>query len=355
MAAPAPVTEKVPPLSLALPAMLTAPMSPVAQPGGSELAAACVTATLSIVAVASRVASWLVSARPASGEVPSAIVWRPIVVQLDPSLEYDAVIASALRVSRTHFGATPDAPTLLQVGVKDALFVRRFERVGDLARDCHCLVQRNRTAADPIGERRPFDELENQRRRVVRLLEAVNRRDVGMVERREELRFADESVEPIGIARKQDRQNLERDAAIEFDVARAIDLAHPAGADPLHDFIAGDATAGPEPGRRWNRFSKELACLAARGQQRLHLPAQRVVPTARGREPARTIGCRPLDSLREQILDPPPPVRFGVHDAERIPDARLKARAPAILGLLVLAFKTIRRKTERGESAWRTG
>ena len=52
-----------------------------------------------------------------------------------------------------------------------------------------------------------------------------------MVERREDLRFALEPREPIGIAGEGVGQDLQRDVAIELRVARAIDLPHPAGAD----------------------------------------------------------------------------------------------------------------------------
>jgi len=51
----------------------------------------------------------------------------------------------------------------LQVAMDDAVLVRRFERVGDLARDRQGLVQRKRAVGNAIGERRTVDELEDQR------------------------------------------------------------------------------------------------------------------------------------------------------------------------------------------------
>ena len=63
------------------------------------------------------------------------------------------------------------------------------------------------------------------------VLEAVDRRDVRMVERGEDLRLALEAREPLGIARERVGQNLQRDVAVELGVAGPIDLAHPAGAD----------------------------------------------------------------------------------------------------------------------------
>ena len=45
----------------------------------------------------------------------------------------------------------------------DALLVRRLERFGDLPRDRQRLIERNRSARDPIGERRALDQLHDQR------------------------------------------------------------------------------------------------------------------------------------------------------------------------------------------------
>ena len=52
-----------------------------------------------------------------------------------------------------------------------------------------------------------------------------------MVQRRQRLRFARESRQAIRIAREEIRQDLDRDVAIELRIARAVDLAHPAGAE----------------------------------------------------------------------------------------------------------------------------
>ena len=69
-------------------------------------------------------------------------------------------------------------------------------------------------------------------------------RDVGMVQRRENLRFPFETAEPIGVVGKGGGQYLDRDVAIEPGIARAIDLAHAAGAEGREDFIGTEARAG---------------------------------------------------------------------------------------------------------------
>ena len=58
-----------------------------------------------------------------------------------------------------------------------------------------------------------------------------------MVQRRQQLRFALESSDAIGIVRENVWKNLECDVAIQFGVERAIYLAHTAGADELADFV----------------------------------------------------------------------------------------------------------------------
>jgi hypothetical protein len=75
------------------------------------------------------------------------------------------------------------------------------------------------------------DQFHHQRERAVAFLDAVDLRDVGMVERRQRLRLALEARPPLGIRRQQIRQDFDRDVAIELDVAGAVDLAHSAGAD----------------------------------------------------------------------------------------------------------------------------
>src|SRR5262249_42213293 len=103
-----------------------------------------------------------------------------------------------------------------------------LERLYDLTCDRDSLVDLESAALDPIGERRAFDELQHERVNPARVLETVNGRDIRVVERREDLRFAFEARESIRIARKRGRQDLDGHVAIQFRIARAIDLAHSA-------------------------------------------------------------------------------------------------------------------------------
>jgi len=62
--------------------------------------------------------------------------------------------------------------------VNDPRLVRRLQRGDDLFPDEQRLVERERAARQPVGERLPGNELEHQVDRAVLLVEAVDRADV---------------------------------------------------------------------------------------------------------------------------------------------------------------------------------
>src|SRR5262245_27081947 len=64
----------------------------------------------------------------------------------------------------------------------------------------------------------------------------MDRPDVRVVERCEQLRLALESREAIRIEGEDSGQHFQRDVSIEPRVARSIDFAHPAGTDGSDDF-----------------------------------------------------------------------------------------------------------------------
>ena len=84
----------------------------------------------------------------------------------------------------------------------DAGIVRGFERQGDLMRERQRLVGRNRALGDAIGERGSFDQFQHEGRLAILLLEAVDGRDVRVVQRRQDLGFPLESREACGISRR---------------------------------------------------------------------------------------------------------------------------------------------------------
>jgi len=81
------------------------------------------------------------------------------------------------------------------------------------------------------------------------LFQAVDLRDVRVIQRGERLRFAFESRQSIRIVGERVGKNLQRDVTIEFRVPRAIDLAHPTRAERGDDLVGSEARAWRKPHR----------------------------------------------------------------------------------------------------------
>jgi len=67
---------------------------------------------------------------------------------------------------------------------------------------------------------------------------------MGMIQRREDLRFALESRQALGIGGEQIRQDLDGDVAMQPRVAGAIHLPHAARANGRNDFVRPEASTG---------------------------------------------------------------------------------------------------------------
>src|SRR5262245_4075224 len=102
----------------------------------------------------------------------------------------------------------------------DALGMRGFECLGDLTPILDGRVDWNWTA-----EYLAFDQLQNQMVHVARLLQAVDRRDIGMIERRQHSRFSPEAGEPLGIIRECRWQRFYGDITTEARIVRPVHLA----------------------------------------------------------------------------------------------------------------------------------
>ena len=107
----------------------------------------------------------------------------------------------------------------------DALLMGCLESFGDLARDNERFIDVQARYA--FRERRPFDQFHHQRahRRLScacwrGILNAVDMRDVGMVQRRQRLCFAMKSRQALGVGGDCIRQNLNRDLSTQSGVAR---------------------------------------------------------------------------------------------------------------------------------------
>ena len=81
----------------------------------------------------------------------------------------------------------------------DPLFVGRLERFRDLLGDRKRFTDRNGALGDAVGERRPFDQLQDQRSHTLGSFQPVDSADMRMVERGQQVRLAREPGASIGI------------------------------------------------------------------------------------------------------------------------------------------------------------
>src|SRR4051812_15179585 len=179
----------------------------------------------------------------------------------------DSVIAGAPLDAATTFAscsfARPKSSTLtvairtnfdvrrLQIAMNDALLVSGGERLGNLPRDGQRFGQRQWASRDPIRQRGALDELHHERVRVAGVFKAVDGGDVRVIDRGEQLRLAVESGQLQRVGGAECRQHLDRDVAAKLRVPRAIDLAHPTGADGLLNVVWTKTCAwGDGHGRR---------------------------------------------------------------------------------------------------------
>ena len=110
-------------------------------------------------------------------------------------------------------------------------FVRRLQRLGDLLGNPQRLVQRDWAFGNPVGQGRPFDQLQNERLGIVGRLDAVDRGNPRMVEAGEDVGFPLEASQPIRVSREGVGEDFQGDVAPELRVGGAIDLPHAAFAD----------------------------------------------------------------------------------------------------------------------------
>ena len=127
----------------------------------------------------------------------------------------------------------------------DASIVGRFQRLGDLLGDWQGLVERDWSLRDAVGQRRPFDQLQDERPLVASrfsgtFLQTVDRRDVGMIQRREHVGLALEPGESVTIVDEGVGEDLQRDIAAELCIRRPIHPAHAAFAEEGDDVVVSE-------------------------------------------------------------------------------------------------------------------
>ena len=123
----------------------------------------------------------------------------------------------------------------------DAGAMRRVERARDLDGQRERGVDWQRPLCQPsLSERLAVEQLHHEERRAVVLADVVQRADVRMGQLRDRARFAIEALAELRIGGERGGQHLDGDRAVEPRVARAIDLAHPAGAEGRQDLVRAE-------------------------------------------------------------------------------------------------------------------
>jgi hypothetical protein len=175
--------------------------------------------------------------------------------------------------------------------VDDAVRVRRFERLGYLAG----MIQDGGQGQRP-AQRLPFHEFEHQVVQFLGLLQTVDRRDAGVIQRGQGTRLAPEARQPFRVAGELGRQGLDRHVPAEFAVVRPVDLAHSSRAQHAEDAVrpqlpSRQRPARPRPRRglfRQHRLFQETTRLLVLRNEHLHATpscysmADRIAPARRG-------------------------------------------------------------------------
>ena len=122
----------------------------------------------------------------------------------------------------------------------DTRRMRGRQRSRDLRRDVEDGIDGQWFAHEPRAKRFPIHQREHEGAAAVALFDPVYRRDVRVVERRQQARFPFEACQPIGIVRERRRQDLDRDVAPQARIAGAIHVAHPAGAEQRPNLVGAE-------------------------------------------------------------------------------------------------------------------
>ncbi len=202
----------------------------------------------------------------------------------------------------------------LQVAVDDPDAVDRTDGAGERGRQLGGLAGRHRRAGQPLGERASLEHLEREVRHAADLAHLVDLDDVGMAYLGDDLGLDAESAELLGFDLEIVPDHLEGDRSLERPLEGLVDDPHPATAEQLKDFVAGDrgGAAVLRPGRRRvtiervdglgsDRHRRRAALVGSAGRRRV---VRRVRARHSGRffsaEGARDVALgRPEDRLRD--------------------------------------------------------
>ena len=125
----------------------------------------------------------------------------------------------------------------LQITVDDAFLVRFFERLGYLTRQLTSFLHRDWPPLQAGRKVFSFHELEHEKRADLRFLEPVNRSDMRVIQRRQNLRLTPKAREPLGTFRDLSGKHFDRHLPAKLRIPRPIDFAHTASPKRRHDRV----------------------------------------------------------------------------------------------------------------------
>ena len=113
--------------------------------------------------------------------------------------------ASLARPKSSTF-TVPSGRTLMLAGLRSRWMMPCSCAASSASTICRAIGSASSSGSGPsrdaVGQRRPLDELHHERARAATLFEAVDLRDVRVIERGQELGFALETREPVRVARE---------------------------------------------------------------------------------------------------------------------------------------------------------
>ena len=194
--------------------------------------------------------------RACSGDMYAAVpMITPICVAAPVSVgdcdgSPSGVVSSALANPKSRTLTVPSSRTLMFAGFRSRWITpaswAALQRLRDLSSNRQRVFEWHRAMRDTVGEGRPFDQLQDERQRVIRRLNPVDGSDARVVQTGQDVRFPLEPGEAVGVSGEGVGQNLQRDIAAELRVCRAIDLPHPPFADEGGHIVMAEAVTDGE-------------------------------------------------------------------------------------------------------------
>ncbi len=119
----------------------------------------------------------------------------------------------------------------------DPFFVCGFKGVCYLQAEGERFLPTERTANEPLREILTLDHFQDEKALAVHMLETVNSRYVGVVERREYVGLALKTGQPLGVVSQRIGEKLEGHVAAQAGVVGAENLSHSALPDLLYNSV----------------------------------------------------------------------------------------------------------------------